>query len=356
MKLTDYLFLIAILITLLISAYFHRAPELDQVENPVYPEFKQFALSHGIDVENFARLQPGWKFDPKELPIFDLQHQRVDVLLIGDSSVNYGIEPAVVEQVSGLSVATLAYPAMGVNESLLNYVGELADRLLVESGLVVFMFDPGFWSYAADRQQNQQLNELIEQRNQSDCLFCMKTLRTHEEHRKASRWMQFIDRWLGLASFEFYDTVIEPLVAPNQAEKKFINNQGIKKNERRFFLSPGHVLVVKEEPNEAALDDVDFTPQPVSKKHQMLAKWLASIEQNKVLVLPISQTAEVRRSLYQIAHVLSSQVSLIDLNETVPAGWIVPLQNRTHMANQGIIQQSYLLGLELKKQFSLKLD
>jgi len=35
------------------------------------------------------------------------------------------------------------------------------------------------------------------------------------------------------------------------------------------------------------------------------------------------------------------------LNLLLPSGWVVDMQNRTHMANTGIIKQSYLLGQKL---------
>lgn len=347
MTFSDRLFLICVVLILMISTYFHQLPETSLVSNPVYAKFEQFAATHELDLSGFESLQPGWKFQPKELGIFELPMHSADVLLVGDSSVNYGIEPVVVEQASGLTVAVFAYPALRVNADLLEYVDDLAAQVLKPGGLVLFMFDPGFWSNRKQTQQNQQLNELIAQRFQSSCLFCMKTLREHEAQRQETAWMKFINRWLGLASVDFYATLIEPTLAPRQAHKKFRNNQGITKNEQRFWLSDGHVLVVKETPNMAQKNEAEFVPRKPNKRHLDLVPLMAELNHPKVMVIPITQTAEIHQKLQQVAYVLAAEMKVIDMNKVVPDHWAVPLQNRTHMANEGIILQSWLLGKQL---------
>jgi len=114
--------------------------------NPLYTEFERLGALYGIDmsftkqVETIKPFDPALSQDVTMLPIFCSPEKSLDVILLGDSTLSWGVIPRVVEGLSHRSVGMFAFRAMLLNRRTMNVARRVINRYLKKDGIVIFGF------------------------------------------------------------------------------------------------------------------------------------------------------------------------------------------------------------------------
>jgi len=122
--------------------------------NPLFPEMRKIASEYGVDVSftrNVTTLEPYDRRlyeDSLNFPIFCRERQSLDVILIGDSTLAWGVIPRVIEQLTGLKVGMFAFRSMYLNQRSMATARRIKDYYLKKGGLTIFGFD--LWTQMQD--------------------------------------------------------------------------------------------------------------------------------------------------------------------------------------------------------------
>ncbi len=351
-KKLDILFLAWITVVLMIGIGVHlnQSPDAELLVNPKYDEFVVLGQALGIDTAFTEKLKPGWEFRPEDIGVLEDSNTRYDVMIIGDSSVAFGISPAITSSISRKNIGVFSFPAMAVTKNLMTFTNNLSKNKLNENGEIIMMFDPKFWLKGyTGKQESPALEQLILSHSFENCVYCQSGLKQYEQSKEAFFHQKTISSYFTLPELDFYSQVIEPVIAPKINQKKRLNQQGHKRDEKRFFIEKNHVLIVKEETNKILRPHQGITGKP--KYISRLKQFMTDLKQANLsitVVLPLTYDLKIYQQMCDVTASLGNAVHVIDLNQSLPDGWEIEMQNRTHMANTGIIKQSYLLGQSLR--------
>ncbi len=321
-----------------------------RINNPLNKEFLKWGKSVGVDVSFCEKLTPGWEYLPSEINLLRPKKDVYDVIIFGDSSVSYGVSPSVLKQVSNKKIGFFSYPALGVSDKLIDFIRRVSKEKLSEKGVVIMMFDPDFWLKGYNQPQNSSaLEKIISEHTFKTCLFCKSSFLQYEKAKQTFFNQNKVSEYFSLPKLDFYEPYIEPIVAPKTNKQKLNRRNKQKNNEKRFFIEKNHVLILKENPNKLSGPFKNISGKPVYKNH--LDAFLSEIDETGlsfVMVFPLTHDKGIYKKLINLEASMQGKVPAINLNLSLPDGWVIDMQNRTHMANLGILQQSYLLGQKLK--------
>lgn len=151
------------------------ARPVEQVgNNPLFRDYQELAAPHQIDV-SFTRdvtvlgpADPGLSEDALNFPVFCNAPGSLDVLLVGDSTMSWGVIPRVIQGLTGLRVGMFSFRAMYLNERTLRVVRRVHDQYVREGGLTIFGFD--VWTQSMEPEAFRR-GELLRLENMSDSEF-----------------------------------------------------------------------------------------------------------------------------------------------------------------------------------------
>ncbi len=109
--------------------------------NPLQKEFVAIGKKHGIDFSFSADTK--YFFDWQSFPsaLFCRQPGSLDVLLIGDSTLAWGMVPQVIEQITGLKVGMMALRSLYLNVRTVRTMKLLQKIYLKSGGITILGFD-----------------------------------------------------------------------------------------------------------------------------------------------------------------------------------------------------------------------
>lgn len=142
--------------------------------NPLYTEYLELAEPHGIDVsftQNVTVLGPAdaaLSEDALGFPVFCNAPKSLDVLLVGDSTMSWGVIPRVVSRLTGLRVGMFSFRAMYLNERTLRVVRRVRERYVRDGGVAIFGFD--VWTQTMQPEAFRR-GELVRLEGMSDAEF-----------------------------------------------------------------------------------------------------------------------------------------------------------------------------------------
>lgn len=114
--------------------------------NPLLEEYRRRARQTGINLEFTSVVRALVPYDGRlnkdslELEIFCLPEKSLDVLLIGDSTMAWGVIPSAVEQRSGLRTGMFAMRSLYLNERMMRVTERLQKMYLKPGGITLFGF------------------------------------------------------------------------------------------------------------------------------------------------------------------------------------------------------------------------
>lgn len=319
--------------------------------NPLFKELESLNKEKGWGFQFDKRLLPGWDLPTQSFATsIHKNAKEVDIILVGDSSVNYGIYAQLLSSLTQKKILIIAYPALRVSDELLNFVESNVKKYLKKDGLIVFMFDPLFWlKRDGPAHSNTLINDVINTPLANNCLFCQTTFIAYKK-----RYHQLFE--LSLFSIDFYAQLVEPWTAPRWSKKKYKNSQGLKKNERRYLLDDWSVLIVKDN-SKPSYNPENILEESVNKlpKLQPLKEVFKRQKHQLVLVIPVVEEKNIYRKYLSIMHTFEGLFNVINLTEILSYEHI-EIQNRTHTANLGIFKQTEGLAKQLNLIFNQELQ
>lgn len=328
--------------------------------NPYFAKMNKVAKRHGVNLEQLRVLQRGRGFKLDDSRLFDLEDRQLDVLIVGDSSAVWGVSPSVVSTVSGLRVGIFAYEQAWPTKNFMATVETLGKTYLAENGLVLLCFAPQGWDRPHRARQGnsslqrltamdtQQLEHFIAQKRHPS-LFSDAAMAEHWESVEAAVEELPVLGPAQLPNLALYATWVEPWIAPKTARAARANAE-----------DAAHTFYFWDEWNSV----LEFCSsckyelprdQPPKGKKPTKRMAVAAKEASKLphrLGFLITFYGDARRSaklrgLYE--RELASRAALVDLEAMWPAKLKVGTQGGSHVANEGALYQSLLLGEWLKR-------
>jgi hypothetical protein len=339
-------------------------------ENPFYDEFQRVGKQYGLNMEftKNAGCMPGSQLPLDRQSLLSKGPKSCDVLLVGDSSMAWGLIPEVVEQMTGLVMGTFTTEALILNVTTAKMIQNLATYYLKDDGLLILSF--GGWT------QEQNANSMV--LAYPDFIYNVAGL-------GKSDFKKFIEQWrasqLGgnksmvqrvifseyrksigtvknkLAKMHFsllqlplYAEYIEPVVNPKWYKHKKEMKEMIKcylrwNNRSIVMYAPGLGKKTKH-------SDTPYDPKYRNKDVETVSAILNKIPCRKAYQIHITfeDPEYVKlRSIYNVYY--RNQCGLIDLGVEHPVNEAYELDEKGHTINSGGFYQSILIGKALKKDF-----
>ena len=343
-------------------------------DNPFYDEFRSAGSRYGLNVE-FARhasCVKGTQLKLEEIPLLGYGPKSCDILLVGDSSMAWGIVPEVIEQMTGLKVGVFTSEALILNVTIARFIDNLASYYLKDDGLLILSFGGWTqeqdahsivlvyvdWIYNVARMNNAEFAAYMEKWKKeriggtgSDGLLRMLSFPTYRKSVKELK--NSLEKNYGLSLFQLplYNDYIEPYINP-----KWHNQKMEMKSKVRCYLRWNNRSIAmyssdqgKHSIHSEALPDPAYKNKDIAIVSAMLKK----IPCRKAYQIHInyddSKYARLR-SIY--ASYYRDSFGLIDLGIEHPKNESYEVDEKEHTINTGGFYQSVLIGKFLKNNFT----
>lgn len=312
-------------------------PLTDQVSNnPLYPEFQRIGIEHQIDLSftrNVISLTP---YDSRlyedglSFPIFCNPKKSFDVILVGDSTLSWGVMPGVIEQMTGLRVGMFAFRSMFLNRRSLAIAERVIRHYLKENGLSIYGFT--VWTQMQPPGTFRR-GELLKLESMKDEEFEAFTARRRLECGRSH-------------SAGTMDT--EQTQAAPPGPRFSLNQFQFLKWDNETFTLVGPTRVFSIPSRTPANEHMLFSPN-----HAMNARSLIGIPGRKAFLITIYAhdfPYVVQRSIY--GKLYSRDLELIDLGLLHPGKRGLPMDEEDHPANTGGLEKTILIAKWLRENFA----
>ncbi|MCE9600037.1 MAG: hypothetical protein K8S54_18900 [Spirochaetia bacterium] len=374
--------------------------------NPLYSEYKRRGRELNLDLDFTGVVRSMVPYDRRlnqdtlELELFCAKEKSLDVLLIGDSTMAWGVIPEVIEQRSGLRVGMFAMRSMYLNQATMRTTRRLQKYYLRDGGITLFGF--AIWTQLQEsemvrrgelRKFNQYSDEEFERfakERRSSCnvepepeeipeprLFSRGSLDSYSAEldllrkdfrrslgslRESSLAREF-RQWAHPAWFKAKtgDAQKEvPLEEERRDEAQPVSNKFGDYKERislasfQFVRWDNQTLTAT---GPFTLRSIRSTVDPdlsfqISQTHRANAQSLLDLPGRKGFVITIyaeHRSYAIQRSIY--AKLYKKHLELLDLGEMHPQERGFAMDNEGHPANLGGLEKSLLIADWLRKNF-----
>ncbi|HHH37834.1 MAG TPA: hypothetical protein ENK77_04385, partial [Epsilonproteobacteria bacterium] len=140
-------------------------------QNPLYEAFADIAKKNNLDL-SFAKMAWAQKgrepfvWGPNNYKVntlFNEKPKSIDILLIGDCTIAWGLIPQVVEQITGKKVALYGYASNVMTVKTAKLFHKISDYYLKEDGIILFSFSN--WALQKDSNfvgtSTDEYNEMV---------------------------------------------------------------------------------------------------------------------------------------------------------------------------------------------------
>lgn len=378
-----------------------------QINNPLYAEYKRRGreLNLNMDFTGVVRTLVPYdrrlNHDSLELELFCAKEKSLDVLLIGDSTMAWGVIPSVVEQRSGLRVGMFAMRSMYLNAASMRTAARLQKYYLKEGGITLFGFaiwtqlqdpeivrrgellkfncysDEEFERFAKERRSSCNVNPEQEEvphprmfsREALDAYSAelgvlRKELRQALGGLRESSAAYAFRQWAHPAWFNARMEPAAKEAAPQKtAGDESQDAESSDMGDYRERISLGGFQFVRWDrqtltatgPFTLRSIPSDAKPDPafvISEDHRLNAQALLDLPGRKGFIVtfyPDHRSYIVQRSIY--AKLYKDQLELVDLGVLHPKGTGFSMDNEGHPANLGGLEKSLLIAEWLRDNF-----
>lgn len=329
------------------------------IVNPLYEDIENFGNKFELDLGYTKNIKYGSTFNPDQINFINNSHNNYDVIIIGDSSVYMGLSNEVLNQFTNKKVGFFSFPALGVTQSLINFIDLIKQHKLKKNGTLMLMFNHTFWLKGYySQQENQQMDRLINKPNvftkPSNCFFCRQRQNLYFDNFTYKLKHFFVLGDISLPYLNFYHPFIEKFIAPIAFKKKKLNAKEKLKGAR--FLIENNIVFIHQINPTIIKKKKPFQSLPtlLNSDLQLVRDDFANRKIQFGFVVPLTTDDNIRLMLNRIYHSYFSDMPLIDMNGLLPTSWEVDAQNRTHMSNLGSFKQSILLGSWINRYLTEK--
>jgi hypothetical protein len=343
-------------------------------ENPFYDDFRKAGARYGLNMEftQHASCMLGSQLELEKLPLLAMGPKSCDMLLVGDSSMAWGLIPEVVEQITGLKMGVFASEALILNVTTAKMIRNLASYYLKDDGLLILSFGGwtqeqdansmvlvyANWIYSAAGMDEAGFKKFIEQWKTYQLGGARKSILQQlafSEYRKSIVELRISmgRTWhLTLLQLPLYAEYIEPVVNPkwyrHKKEMKALIRCYLRWNNRSIVMyAPG--LGKKSKHSETPPD-----PEYRNKDIAVVSAILNRIPCRKAYQIHMNfddaKYARLR-SIYNTYY--RNSCGLIDLGVEHPKETSYEIDEKEHTINTGGFYQSILIGRTLKRDFAV---
>jgi hypothetical protein len=321
--------------------------------NPLYDRFQEIAEREGIDVSFTRRVtrDPGQR-DVRNHPLFRSAPGSWDVIILGDSTVAWGLIPQVISERSGLRVASFGFAGNVLNRKGTWLYRRIIERYLAPAGRVVLMFTSWTQVLSPEAQPHNGFEDLDQAgfdeltqrgRRRRWSYRDYRELRDELERGLASRL------GLRLPSVGVYGSWVEPLANPAWSARK---RESREKDVRIRFgwdqwtvtLSNPNIRRWSRFSNRPAVTIEVAAPEKQRRFAEINAEAACQLPGRKIYAIPWSETDKeyaAARAIYREYY--SHAMELLDLGRLHERGERYPLE-QYHFANESGLIASLLIG------------
>ena len=357
--------------------------------NPLYEDLKKIGAPLGLNME-FAKQAVVYRLSFPRIEdsyVLSSPARSYDVLIVGDSSVAWGLIPEVIEQITGLSVGVFAAEGLTLNKTTAKVIRNVALHFLKENGLLILAFGDWTQEQPADSKvlvSTQWMEKVaamspaefasfivpknIQTESAQTPTRCLSFLGFQEWRGIHGRVKAFVANDLGLSlnQSQFYAEYVEPFTNPVWHWIKKINLiliQGyLRWNNRSITVllkDLDQIEELKRFRDAGKLEQFkvrsrrSLSPPNPSYRNvnvEQVAAIIKDIPRRKAVLVHFhsqESTYVKLRSIYNTYY--RSSASLIDLGREHPADAAYPMDQKGHMINIGGMYESVSLGLYLKQ-------
>lgn len=371
---------IAVSITLNVRDRSRKAAEAASeqfIGNPLDDEFKKIGARNGLNM-NFTATSVCNKdlnFDFKRHPVLTSPRHSYDVLIVGDSSMAWGIIPEVIEQLTGLSVGLFAMEALTLNTTVAGVINNMSDYYLRPGGLLVFGFGNWTQEQGADSKvlvQTEWMNKVSKMNHGEFANFierekksqngggggqpenCSSILKFPYYRGKFLSVKETLSTKYNLALFQcqVYFDYVEKFTNPRWYIVKRIMKAKIKcylRWNNRSLTMHTLDLGIKSKYSDAPAD-----PKYTNKDIAIVSSIIKKIDCRKAYLVHILSDDSIYarlRSIYEKYY--KGSLGIIDLGKEHPVNETYPMDEKGHSVNQTGLMESILIGNFLKKNYAV---
>lgn len=383
-----------------------------KINNPLFAEYTRIGQEYNLDMDFTGVVRAMVPYDRRlhrdslELELFCEKEKSLDVLLIGDSTMAWGVIPSVIEQRSGLRVGMFAMRSMYLNETSMRTTERLQKYYLKPGGMTLFGFaiwtqlqDPGVVRRGELRKFNQlsddeflrfirerrsscnvppEPEEIPEPRTFSRAAFeaysnDMGILR--KDLRKSLgrlRETTFARDFRQLIHPTWYSEKLAPAPKPSadqpkedvvKEEQKQADPDSNEFGDYRERISLGGFQFIRWD-NQTLTATGPFSIRSIrssvpadpgfrpTEEHRLNAEALRKLPGRKTFIITFyseHRSYAIQRSIY--TKLYKDDVDLLDLGEMHPEDRSFAMDNEGHPANLGGLEKSLLIAEWLRKNF-----
>lgn len=388
-----------------------ETPDTEQKpNNPLFAEYKRRAQQMNINLDFTAVVRALVPYDSRlnkdslDLEIFCEEPRSLEVLLIGDSTMAWGVIPSVVEQRTGRKTGMFAMRSMYLNVRSMRLVQRLQRYYLKEGGITLFGF--AIWTqlqepdivrrselFKLTEYSDEEFERFVAQRRAS-CdpsaaepvpvperrlpmtaeprMFSRASLEEYTKEldevredlrqrvgslRESTLSRQF-RQWAHPAWFNVH-TPAQPAEPPRTAPGRTMRpdlygdyRENISLRSFQFVrwdhqtLTATGPFVLRSIPSHAPFDP-NFT---VNENHRVNARSLLQVPGRKAFIItiyPEHRSYIVQRSIYNLLY--KEHLELVDLGVMHPPDASFSMDNEGHPANLGGLEKSLMIAEWLQK-------
>ncbi len=374
-KLTDKNVIVILLTTIIFSLFIQNTIHISQTidlskkkfYNPLYKKFTKIAKQHNLDLiftkESWIQRGPN---NYKTHTLFQKDKKSVDILFIGDSSMTWGVIPEVIEQMTNKSVAIYAYESNALTKKTSILFNKISEYYLKDNGMVILSFS----NWLLDQDTNSVLisqNEYQDMIKWTNADF-QKLQKSHSKkkfdlylsYKSFQKRYNYTSEYLKVTSSMYlkspnlYSNYFEPLInsklSKNKAKNKERGTSYLRWNMNTvtrynlgYYQRPPSIYSDKQHTQNYKNNNAKDNAVAASKIYAP----------QKVYMVPIYSTDDDYIKSRSIYNTYYKKLNFIvsDLGEMHPKDIGYPMSNGAHMANEGGLMKSILIGKWLNQYY-----
>jgi len=356
--------------------------------NPLYDKYEVIAKQYNLDLTftQHTKEQRG-PVNYKINAIYAEKEKSIDVLFLGDSSIAWGLIPEVVEQISGKKVAVFAYESNVMTRKTAILFNMISKYYLKENGVLLISFDNHFYSKNPDltlisKKEYEEMaswsfEEFSKFAKSKEAKVGKPTIKAGEnksqlnkENNKSvnldnelSLFQSYQNRYnmfskyladtffMRLKSVDFYTLYLEESFNLQWNKKKNVNI----KSDTTMYLRWNMNSITLYDPNfdHHSIHSENMPVEKLADKNiEINAESAALIYgRKKIFMVPVFDAQKdyiLSRNIYY-TYYKKHGFDLCDLGLLHPKDVVYPMQEGSHMGNEGGLLKSILIGKYLKE-------
>ena len=339
--------------------------------NPICWDIQQIGKSNNLNLEfmkNAVCLKEGGlsMWEEEISPVLKLEKGSLDILLVGDSSIAWGIIPEIIEQITGLKVGMFACEGLMLSLTTAHVIDNVASYFLKKDGLLIIAFGGWTqevdadskvlvhtkWMHKAAKMSHDEFADFIENKDKyTGFLKLLKEFDFTSYNEKYMDIKKFLAEEYNLALFQvdlyldYLEMFTNTRVFLIKKEMKKMLKCNLRWNDRSLTVVSLDIGIESKYSDDPP--DPNYSNKDVARVSQVIKK----INRRKSVLIQINSAKKNYVKLRSIYYKYYKDFcGIVDLGKAHPKDETYQMDMKEHTINTGGLNQSILLGKTLKKQ------